>query len=61
MSHHPPTRRIGILGGMGPAAGAELARLFVQACEDLLALRGEPIRDQVFPEHVLLQATEVIQ
>ncbi len=40
---------------MGPAAGAELARLFVQACEDQLALRGEPIRDQAFPEHVLLQ------
>lgn len=48
-------KRIGILGGMGPAAGAELARLFVQACEDQLAQRGEPIRDQAFPEHVLLQ------
>jgi aspartate racemase len=48
-------RRIGILGGMGPAAGAELARLFVEACEEILDARGEPVRDQAFPEHVLLQ------
>ena len=48
-------RRIGILGGMGPAAGVEMARLFVQACEDILDARGEPIRDQAYPEHVLLQ------
>ena len=27
-------RVVGILGGMGPAAGADFARLFVQACAD---------------------------
>lgn len=47
---------VGILGGMGPAAGVELARLFVAACEEMLEARGEPVRDQAYPEHVLLQS-----
>jgi aspartate racemase len=46
---------VGILGGMGPAAGADFVRLFVQACTALLAARGEPVRDQAFPPHWLAQ------
>jgi aspartate racemase len=50
-----PTRRVAILGGMGPAAGAEFTRLFVSACERWLRAHGRPVRDQAYPEHVLLQ------
>jgi aspartate racemase len=50
---------VGILGGMGPAAGADFVRLFVQACTQHL-LRdvqrgGQAVRDQDFPEHWLAQ------
>lgn len=46
---------VGILGGMGPAAGADFARLFVRACAEHLARRGQPVSDQAFPEHWLAQ------
>jgi aspartate racemase len=46
---------VGILGGMGPAAGLALARCFVGACQDLLVKGGMPVCDQAFPPHVLLQ------
>lgn len=46
---------VGILGGMGPAAGADFARLFVQACEAHLKARGGVVSDQAFPEHWLAQ------
>ena len=46
---------VGILGGMGPAAGADFVRLFVQACSEHLRLSGQPVRDQGFPEHWLAQ------
>jgi len=46
---------VGILGGMGPAAGADFARLFVQACAAQLQGRGLPVSDQSFPEHWLAQ------
>ncbi|MDN6885244.1 amino acid racemase [Variovorax sp. CAN2819] len=49
------TNVVGILGGMGPAAGADFVRLFVQACAQQLRARGEPVRDQSFPEHWLAQ------
>src|SRR6218665_4005794 len=49
------TRVVGILGGMGPAAGADFVRFFVQACARQLRARGEPVRDQSFPEHWLAQ------
>src|SRR6218665_2931800 len=49
------TRVVGILGGMGPAAGADFVRLFVQACAQQMRARGEPVRDQSFPEHWLPQ------
>jgi aspartate racemase len=46
---------VGILGGMGPAAGADFARLFVQACAAQLPSLGLPVSDQSFPEHWLAQ------
>lgn len=46
---------VGILGGMGPAAGADFVRLFVEACTDYLQTHGEVVRDQAFPEHWLVQ------
>lgn len=50
------TRIVGILGGMGPAAGADFARLFVQACADQMQALQIPVTDQAFPEHWLAQA-----
>ncbi len=49
------TRVVGILGGMGPAAGADFARLFVQACADELRAQQIPVSDQAYPEHWLAQ------
>ena len=49
------TRVVGILGGMGPAAGADFARLFVQACAEHMRGHGVPVSDQAFPEHWLAQ------
>lgn len=46
---------VGILGGMGPAAGADFVRLFVQACTAYLQGHGKEVRDQAFPEHWLVQ------
>ncbi|RZJ21888.1 MAG: aspartate/glutamate racemase family protein [Haliea sp.] len=51
----PGTRTVGILGGMGPAAGADFARLFVMACADHLRAHGIAVSDQAFPEHWLAQ------
>lgn len=48
-------RTVGILGGMGPAAGADFVRLFVQACTAYLQAHGQLVRDQAFPEHWLVQ------
>lgn len=49
------TRVVGILGGMGPAAGADFARLFVKACAQHLQESGVAVCDQAFPEHWLAQ------
>ena len=46
---------VGILGGMGPAAGADFVRLFVDACTEQLQSSGTPVRDQAYPEHWLAQ------
>ncbi len=46
---------VGILGGMGPAAGADFVRLFVAACAAHLQALGWPVNDQAFPEHWLAQ------
>lgn len=48
-------RVVGILGGMGPAAGADFARLFVQACADHMRSLQISVSDQAFPEHWLAQ------
>ncbi|MBO9677642.1 MAG: amino acid racemase [Acidovorax sp.] len=54
--HHAPAPRVvGILGGMGPAAGADFVRLFVQACTARMEALGIPVRDQAYPEHWLAQ------
>ncbi|KAF1021826.1 MAG: Aspartate racemase [Paracidovorax wautersii] len=50
---------MGILAGMGPAAGVDFARLFLQACETCLRAHAQPIRDQAFPEHWLAQVPVV--
>ncbi len=52
---HRPPQTVGILGGMGPAAGADFVRLFVQACARQMAAAGRPVTDQGFPEHWLAQ------
>ncbi|TAG35595.1 MAG: aspartate/glutamate racemase family protein [Polaromonas sp.] len=46
---------VGILGGMGPAAGADFARLFVNACAEHMRASGHVVSDQGFPEHWLAQ------
>jgi aspartate racemase len=50
---HPAT--VGILGGMGPAAGVDFTRMFVQACEQCLRDARRPVKDQAFPAHWLAQ------
>lgn len=50
---------VGILGGMGPAAGVDFVRLFLAACEKHLREAGMPIVDQAFPEHWLVQVPVV--
>lgn len=49
------TQVVGILGGMGPAAGADFVRLFVQACARRMHELHLPVSDQAFPEHWLAQ------
>ena len=49
------SRVVGILGGMGPAAGADFVRLFVEACGEHLRRQGLPVSDQAYPEHWLAQ------
>jgi len=46
---------VGILGGMGPAAGLDFARLFLQACARCLRTHGQTVRDQTYPAHWLAQ------
>lgn len=46
---------VGILGGMGPAAGADFTRLFVEACTERMRALGLAVTDQNFPEHWLAQ------
>jgi aspartate racemase len=52
---HIATQVVGILGGMGPAAGADFARLFVQACAHRMHVLHVPVTDQAYPEHWLAQ------
>jgi aspartate racemase len=54
-SSFPLPLSVGILAGMGPAAGVDFARLFLQACEAELRSRGRPIHDRAYPEHWLAQ------
>lgn len=47
--------KVGILAGMGPAAGVDFARLFLQSCEQWLQSHGHAVKDQAFPEHWVAQ------
>jgi aspartate racemase len=51
----PQPSTVGILGGMGPAAGADFARLFVDSCTHLMRAMGVAVTDQAYPEHWLAQ------
>lgn len=55
----PPSRLerqvVGILGGMGPAAGADFAQEFVRACTERLEELGVQVTDQAYPEHWIAQ------
>ena len=51
----PATQVVGILGGMGPAAGADFVRLFVVACTERMRVLQVPVCDQAYPEHWLAQ------
>lgn len=53
--HHNATAKVGVLAGMGPAAGVDFARLFLQACERCLQEQGRVVQDQAFPEHWIAQ------
>jgi len=46
---------VGILGGMGPAAGIDFARLFLHACTQVLSTQAQAITDQAYPTHWLAQ------
>lgn len=51
---HAPTT-VGILAGMGPAAGLDFERLFLQACSQCLQAQGMAVTDQAYPAHWLAQ------
>jgi aspartate racemase len=51
----PQPSAVGILGGMGPAAGADFARLFVDSCTDVMRAMDVAVTDQAYPEHWLAQ------
>lgn len=55
MNQPPCTHTVGILAGMGPAAGVDFARLFVAACEDWLRSHGHAVCDQAYPAHWMAQ------
>lgn len=55
MNTHPAPQPVGILAGMGPAAGVDFARLFVAACEDWLRSHGHAVCDQAYPAHWMAQ------
>lgn len=55
MNTHLAPRTVGILAGMGPAAGVDFARLFVAACGDWLRAHGHAVLDQSYPAHWMAQ------
>lgn len=55
MNENTTPQPVGILAGMGPAAGVDFVRLFVAACEDWLRSHGRPVSDQAYPEHWMAQ------
>jgi aspartate racemase len=51
----PAPATVGILAGMGPAAGVDFARLFLEASADWLRSHGRAVEDQAYPEHWIAQ------
>ena len=46
---------VGIIGGMGPFAGAHYVGLFLEECAQLIEAGGASVTDQRFPPHYLFQ------
>lgn len=46
---------VGMIGGMGPDAGADLVFKFLRECRAWLNRHGLPITDQSYPPHLLVQ------
>lgn len=46
---------VGIIGGMGPFAGAHYVGLFLEECARLIEAGGAGVTDQRFPPHYLFQ------
>lgn len=46
---------VGIIGGMGPFAGAHYVGLFLEECARLIEADGAGVTDQCFPPHYLFQ------
>ncbi len=55
MNENRISKPVGILAGMGPAAGVDFVRLFVAACENWLRAHGRAVSDQAYPEHWMAQ------
>ena len=55
MNTTPSPQTVGILAGMGPAAGVDFVRLFVAACEGWLRHHDYNVVDQAYPEHWMAQ------
>ena len=55
IDHPKKSRSVGILAGMGPAAGVDFVRMFVSACEDWMRAHDLPVCDQSYPEHWVSQ------
>lgn len=51
----PGPATIGIIGGMGPEAGIDLASQFLRACRAWLTRHGRSVSDQFYPPHLLIQ------
>lgn len=51
----PTPATIGIIGGMGPDAGVDLAARFLAECRAWLTQRGKIVNDQLYPPHLLVQ------
>ena len=49
------SKKVGIIGGMGPYAGENYLTRFLVACTDRLKKSGGEVSDQRYPAHYLFQ------